>query len=150
MAMISIHNMSFQDLPAIHDINQRSFSQAWSYQAIQDEFFNEFAHYLVAKIKDQAVGFIGAWLVLDEVQITNIAVDPSLRRMGIAKALIDQLIKAMKIRQMAVIYLEVHVSNFAAIELYESFGFTNSGRRKGFYSDGEDAFIMALSLKERS
>ena len=150
MAMISIHKMSLQDLPAIHDINQKSFSQAWSYQAIQDEFNNNFAYYLVAKTKDQVVGFIGAWLVLDEVQITNIAVDPSLRRRGIAKALLQQFIETMKTHQMAVIYLEVRVSNLAAIGLYESFGFTNTGRRKRFYSDGEDAFIMALSISKAS
>lgn len=148
MAMISIHKMNFNDLHAIYDINLKSFSKAWSYQAIQDEFNHEFAHYLVAKIKDQVVGFLGAWLIVDEVQITNIAVDPTLRRKGIAKALLNHLIETMKAQHMAVIYLEVRVSNVAALSLYKSFGFTNTGRRKGFYPDGEDAYIMALSLSK--
>lgn len=150
MAMISIHKLSDADLTAIYDINLRSFSSAWSFKAIEDEFNNELAHYLVAKIDGQVVGFIGAWLILDEVQITNIAVDPNSRCKGVAKALLKQLIETMKAKQMDVIYLEVRVSNQAAIALYESFGFMNAGRRKGFYSNGEDAFIMALPLKETS
>ena len=38
--------------------------------------------------------------------------------------------------------LEVRVSNDVAVKLYSSLGFESVGRRRKFYEDGEDAFIM--------
>lgn len=146
--MISIRNMEESDLEAIHAISVRSFSSPWSLKAIQEEFHHPFAYYLTASQDNTLIAFIGAWLILDEVQITNIAVDPDYRRQGIANVLLRGMIKEMNAKQMAVIYLEVRLSNTAAIRLYESLAFKTTGLRKGFYPDGEDALTMALFLED--
>ncbi|HEX2173789.1 MAG TPA: ribosomal protein S18-alanine N-acetyltransferase [Dehalococcoidia bacterium] len=89
------------------------------------------------------VGYLGLWLMVDEAHITNVAVRDSHRRLGLAHLL---LLAAVDIsRQVAanVLTLEVRVSNQGAQTLYDKFGFTVVGRRKGYYSDNrEDALIM--------
>jgi ribosomal-protein-alanine N-acetyltransferase len=45
------------------------------------------------------------------------------------------------------ITLDVRKSNLPAIHLYQSARFSIIQIRKGFYSNGEDAYLMALDLK---
>ena len=72
----------------------------------------------------------------------NIAVDPDLRRQGIASALLAELY-ARAGDEDAQFTLEVRRSNQAAIELYERDGFRIAGLRRRYYQDnGEDALIM--------
>lgn len=146
MVMASIHNMELKDLEGVHSISGKSFKSPWSLDAIQSEFYNEMAHYLVARQGDETVGFLGTWLVFDEVQITNIAVDPACRRQGIAHLLLDHLLLDMKNKDMSIVFLEVRISNEAAKKLYEAHGFHYSGYRKKFYPDGEDAYLMSRDL----
>ena len=92
---------------------------------------------------EQVVGYVGAYLAVDELSITNVAVFSSYRRCGVA----DGLMKALNLfateRNLYGITLEVRVSNSAAIALYEKNGYEKSGIRKGFYSKPkEDALIM--------
>jgi ribosomal-protein-alanine N-acetyltransferase len=73
--------------------------------------------------------------------LMNIAVDPDLRRRGIARSLIDSMIERAGVD--ANFTLEVRVSNAPAIALYESYGFRSVGTRRRYYQDtGEDAIIM--------
>lgn len=146
MATASIDKMALKDLARVHAISQLSFSAPWSLDAIQQEFYNDMAWYLVARQTGETIGFIGAWLVFDEVQITNIAVDPVWRGQGIAGLLLDRMLADMRAKAMSIVFLEVRVSNAPARKLYESRGFQYAGYRKKFYPDGEDAHIMNLDL----
>ena len=138
--------MEHRDLAAVYEISAKSFAAPWSLPAIEAEYINELAYYLVARTAGITIGFIGAWLVFDEVQITNIAVVPAYRGQGVAKLLLDRLIRDMKARGMSVAFLEVRVSNVAALKLYESFDFIYVGYRKQFYENNEDAHLMSLIL----
>ena len=89
------------------------------------------------------VGYIGAWILSGEGQVTNVAVHPSFRRRGIGEKLFAEFIACGIKRGMTAVTLEVRPSNKAAIALYEKFGLKSVGRRKGYYIDnGEDAEIM--------
>ena len=71
----------------------------------------------------------------------NVAVDPNLRRRGIATALISRVLERVEVD--AQLTLEVRRSNTGAIELYERFGFRSAGVRRRYYQDnGEDAIVM--------
>jgi ribosomal-protein-alanine N-acetyltransferase len=71
----------------------------------------------------------------------NIAVDPALRRRGIATALLEKMLERAGPDESYT--LEVRPSNTVAIALYERFGFRASGTRRRYYQDtGEDAVIM--------
>lgn len=145
--MLSFRNMIPGDLDRIHEIFQASFSHPWSLNAIQEEFFNEAASYLVALLGDKVVGFIGAWLVFDEAQITNIALDPSYRGRGYGHTLLKEFISRLRAQGLALVFLEVRPSNLPARRLYESFNFRMVGLRKNFYQDGEAAILMELDLR---
>lgn len=89
------------------------------------------------------VGFVGSWLLVDELHVTTIAVHPDWRRLGIGRSLLLHLIRAALGRGATAITLEVRASNGPAQRLYEGLGFRLVGRRRGYYSDnGEDALIM--------
>ena len=89
------------------------------------------------------MAYAGLWTIMDEGHITNIAVDPSYRRMGIGSRLMESVIEIAQRSKLRGLTLEVRVSNTEAISMYKRFGFKIEGLRKNYYSDThEDAFIM--------
>lgn len=69
------------------------------------------------------------------------------RRQGHARLLMEQLVALVATRECPAITLEVRASNNAAINLYESFGFTRKAMRKGYYANPpEDALVLTLSV----
>ena len=92
------------------------------------------------------VGYLGLWLMIDEAHITNIAIRDTHRRRGLAHLLLLAAVDLSRQVAANVLTLEVRVSNHGAQALYEKFGFTVVGRRKGYYSDNrEDALIMTTA-----
>ena len=86
------------------------------------------------------------WFVLDEGQITNIAVHPTKRGLGYGKRIVKDLIQLSADSGMTFMSLECRRSNVVAQNLYHSVGFIDVGFRKRYYSDNnEDALVMALT-----
>ena len=140
---IYIANLGHVD--GICDINSLSFPIPWSRMAVENEIVNENSLYIVAVKDDMVIGYAGTWLILDEGHITNIAVHPNFRSLGIASSLLDELINQCKNYAIHNMTLEVRKSNIPAQNLYKKFGFVEAGIRKNYYSDnGEDAIIMWL------
>ncbi len=80
--------------------------------------------------------------------LISIAVLPEYRRMGIGSALLERTIsRARSEGNIVSVYLEVRISNEPAIRLYEKFGFKKARIIKGYYRDGEDAYVMVLKLR---
>lgn len=90
----------------------------------------------------QPVAYLHYWLVVDEVQVINIATRPEHRRRGHARALLDELMRDARGRGALTASLEVRASNEPAIALYRAYGFELVGRRPRYYDDGEDALLM--------
>ena len=139
---ITIEPMTEKDLLAVSAIEEASFDPPWPLNSFRTDLqYNRLAFYRVAHFEDRLVGYIGAWLVLDEVHITTLAVDQEFRQKGIASALIQLLIDEAVNRGALSMTLEVRPSNKAARAFYKKWGFTIRGRRKRYYPD-EDALIM--------
>lgn len=118
---------------------------AWSEETLKDVVSKDDASYLVACCGDTICGLVGAWISLDEAEITNVAVHPEYRRKGIARALLRELITRGRKNGVKRFVLEVRKSNKKAINLYESMNFEFVGERKDFYSrPKEDACIYEL------
>jgi ribosomal-protein-alanine N-acetyltransferase len=93
------------------------------------------------------LGFALVWRAADELELLDLAVDPAVRRQGIARLLLHTLSDAGRSAGAAVVLLEVRQSNLAALGLYESFGFSRTDVRRAYYSDnGEAAIVMRLNL----
>jgi len=89
-------------------------------------------------------GYLVAWLGGGAGHVGNLAVAPELRRRGVARMLLQDLLAAARAQGVERITLEVRVSNFAAQGLYRAHGFRLAGLRRGYYRDsGEDALLMA-------
>lgn len=101
---------------------------------------------LVAECDGKCFGYVGAYSVCGETDILTVAVDPSVRRMGIGRKLLDALVDALDPDNDAV-FLEVRESNDAARALYVSLGFVEVGRRRGYYKfPTEDAIMYKKEL----
>ena len=147
MADIIISHHKWSDLEVIAEIENVSINPPWSYKAICDFADYDTSRILVARIGDEVVGYITYSVVLDEVQIANVATHPEHRRKGIGEKLLKHLYDEVKAENMFVITLEVRVSNEPAVKLYSKCGYSEVGRRKNYYKNPtEDAILMNLSL----
>lgn len=141
--MLIYREVQKKDIASIVRIENIAFSQPWSKKGIADFLKQNNSIMLVAEEFGKIVGYVGLYYVLDEANITNIAVLPGYRRIGVGENLIRYLIDEVKKRDIRGITLEVRESNEAAINLYSKLGFDSIGIRKKFYEKPvEDAIIM--------
>ena len=145
---MEIRLATIDDAQAIYAIEQQSFSVPWSLESVFGELEGA-SNKLYMVICEEIVGYAGVWLVYDEGQITNIAIIPSARGKGYGSKLTKQLIDECLTRGMKEIFLEVRISNLAALAMYRNLGFSVKGIRKDYYSEPtEDAYIMSLVSEE--
>ncbi len=142
--------MKLSDLAAIMQVETLSFSDPWSESSFVDELTaNDLAYYIVPVVGGKVVGYAGMWVVLEEAQITNIAVHPDFRGQGIGKATLYYLMELAKQLGACKMTLEVRESNTTAQYLYGLQGFTVTGKRPKYYPDnGEDAILMDVKLTD--
>ncbi|MDX2493349.1 MAG: ribosomal protein S18-alanine N-acetyltransferase [Desulfuromusa sp.] len=137
-----IRSISESDLDAVVQIEQDCYPHPWSLQQFFQELENPVASILICEIEDKIVGYICYWLIVGEMQILNVATAPQVRRKGVAAQLLEQAFKRCVSANLLSAWLEVRAANQAAITLYQRHGFKQSGIRKSYYRDGEDAIIM--------
>ena len=148
--MIVIRTMSERDSSAVWELEKKCFSVPWSEESIRAMFSEKGYWNLTARDDGSLVGYIGMKAVLDEADITNVAVDPDRRRQGIGKMLLRELLAKAGDMGIRRIFLEVRVSNTAARALYEQAGFRTVDVRKNYYEKPkEDAYIMVWENGER-
>lgn len=139
---------NIKDVQQIYAVESQCFSQPWNLEAFYHELTkNRFALYLVIEIGNRIIGYCGAWIIIDEAHITNIAVLPQYRGKKLGEALLRNMMN--KARQMGALTmtLEVRVSNTIAQSLYRKLGFVNGSIRKNYYTDNqEDALVMWVKL----
>lgn len=141
---IIIGKMTIEDIEEVLVIENLCFTLPWTRQSFVDEISqNNHAHYHIIKHSKKTIGYSGLWKVLDEGHITNIAIHPDYRRMGMASKLLNHMLDYCVNQQISSLTLEVRASNIAAQNLYKKYGFVEAGIRKAYYSDNkEDAIIM--------
>lgn len=140
---MQIRDMREEDLEQVCAIENQIFSKPWSESDFLSSIRNPQHIYLVAEDKGTIMGYCGMWGIAGEGQITNVAVDPSFRRQGVAKRLFHVFLERGEQDGLTAFTLEVRTSNLPAIQLYRKFGFEDAGIRKDFYeAPKEDALIM--------
>ena len=141
---VKIRRMGPEDAPAVAAIEAATFARPWSEDAFRQEMErNPVARYLVAERDGRIIGYAGAWIVLDESHITNVAVAEDERGKGIGQRLTEKLLWYLSNLGATYATLEVRVSNERAQHVYAKLGFVKVGKRKKYYEDnGEDALLM--------
>jgi len=103
--------------------------------------------FLVADGRGTVLGYAIAHGAADEAEILNVGVAPAHRRQGVGRALVEQLLAALRDAGARVVYLEVRASNVIARRLYESMGFQEVARRARYYRRPvEDAVILRAAI----
>lgn len=126
----------------VAELERLCFSDPWSEKALLDSLSSPFAHFKVYE-EDGVAGYIGFYAVSGEGSITNVAVHPDKRGLGIGETLVREIVKDGEKLSLEFITLEVRASNTPARRLYEKCGFQDMGMRRAFYSKPtEDAVIM--------
>jgi len=129
------------DLVDILSIEKKVFKHPWSKEQLSWELNSQpAAENYVMIARGNMIGYLFSHVVDDDVQILNIAIDIPFQHKGYGEQLLSYFLNQFNTDSS--IHLEVRKSNFPAINLYLKFGFHETGTRKGYYSDGEDAIIM--------
>jgi len=140
---VTFRRIGYADLPAILSIERRSFPAPWSLAMFVLEVSKPSGVCIAAVAGDEIIGYLVCSRYADVFHLMNVAVDPDLRRLGVAARMVERMLDEAGRDERYT--LEVRVSNHAAIAMYEKLGFRRAGRRRRYYSDnGEDAMIMWL------
>ena len=146
---ICITNMKKEHIPEAAMIEAMSFSLPWSENAFEESLSYDHTIFLVAVLKgtDKVAGYIGMYKVFNEGEITNVAVHPKYRGMGIGTKLMESVIRQAEKNNIKDIILEVRQSNSEAIRLYEKNGFKKIKKKKNFYEKPvEDGIVMHFKV----
>jgi [ribosomal protein S18]-alanine N-acetyltransferase len=141
-APLDVRRLTYADLPQVIAIERRAFPTPWSLAMFVLELSKPGGVCLAARRDGTLVGYLICSRYDTVWHVMNVAVDPDLRRTGIATTLLLELLERVGDDD-ARFTLEVRTSNHPAIALYERFGFRAAGTRRRYYQDnGEDALIM--------
>lgn len=144
---VIIKPLAKKDIDKAADIEKACFNAPWSYNQLAESLSMPDNLFLGAFSKDELVGYIGFYKVMDEGFVTNLAVKPYYRRKGIGRALLCRLIDECTSLKIRLITLEARESNRAALSLYMAEGFEVCGKRRGFYKNPvEDAVLLCRKI----
>ncbi len=145
--MLEIRDMTFDDIDEVVAIEKENFSTPWDENGFFSFMIRQGTAFICAVEDGHIVGYGGMVTAADEGDITNVSVSQHKRQGGVGTALVSRLLE--KGTQMGIkkLFLEVRVSNDAAIHLYEKLGFTAISKRKDYYrAPIEDASVMIKEL----
>ena len=98
--------------------------------------------------KSQVIGYMGLRLQSADAHISTIAVHPDWRRKGLGELLLLAAMEKALELGVSVVTLEVRLSNRVAQHLYRKYGFRFAGVHRGYYRDGEDAWLMEVKVEQ--
>lgn len=138
--------MNDENIYSVKQIEDECFSNPWSFESLKIELSKVGACFYVAE-DNEAMGYVGFNMVLDEGYIANLAVREKYRRQGVASLLLEKVIETAEENDLSFVSLEVRESNTSAINLYNKFGFVQQGVRKNFYRNPtENGLILTKFL----
>lgn len=144
-----IEPMKYEDLDQVLEIENACFDDPWTRKYFEDELNNtELCRLFVDRQDDEIVAFGSIWLMFENCDIVNIAVKPEYQRKGLGQSMLDRLIYEAKANECEYVHLEVRYNNDPALNLYRKNGFEKVRVRKGYYSNGDDAYDMIRTVDE--
>ena len=144
---MTVRDWRYEDILKISELEKEIFSgEAWSYKTLATAFKAPAFLGVLCEDGGEIAGYGGVSIAADSADIGNIAVAENYRRGGIGTLLLQKLCEKVKERGAEKVFLEVRVSNSAAIQLYLKNGFVGAYARTRYYPDGEDCLVMVKKL----
>ena len=149
---IAYRMITVSDIDAATQLERASFADPWPRSAFEEIVDKPDADYYVAEDEEcgRLVGGCVVFRILDEGDITNVAVAAGYRNHGIATGLLQYAIAHNESLGIKDFTLEVRVSNAAAIRSYEKCGFESAGIRPGFYDHPKEDGLIMWRYREES
>ena len=147
---LSLRPATTEDLAKVLEIERQVHVAPWTEEHFLAELTKPYSHFLVLTDDEtdlEVAGYIVFWTLFDEGQIMNVVVGTRFRGLGLAKTMIRKAASIAEKKGLKQIVLEVRKSNLPAVQLYQKLNFSITHIRKGFYSNGEDAYQMTLPLQ---
>lgn len=148
---LTIRPMVREDVPAVMQIEQSCYSHPWSAGIFRDCLRIGY-RCLVLTDGDRLCGYAIYSVALDEAHLLNLCICRSQRGAGLASLLLEHVSAEVTVAGADRLFLEVRPSNRAAIRLYRRSGFSQVGRRPGYYpaeTGREDALVLVRDLDGR-
>ncbi|TBW36476.1 GNAT family N-acetyltransferase [Siculibacillus lacustris] len=142
-----------EDTRRLAEIHAAAFpGAAWSAEDLSALLREEPVFGLVARRANvfgtrAPVGFVLARAVAGEAEILTVAVDPAHRRRGVARGLMEQVLRRLYRERIEAVFLEVDAGNVAAVALYRRLAFAKVGERRGYYAQGSVPGATALVMR---
>ena len=158
MNWLRLRTMREDDLPWVVALERDAQEIPWSEKSFREALAAGYACWVAEVLSGddpttaaaEPVGFLILLLVAGEAEILNLAIDPAHRGRGLGREMLEAALDEARERGAARVWLEVRVSNQAAIALYQRSGFTIVARRRGYYATREgareDALVMQREL----
>ncbi len=140
---IEVRPLRVKDFEAWFTLQHEAMADPLTQRGIKSEYQSKRSLRLGGWVDDRLIGVFLGWLVVDELQVIQIATHVDARRSGVGNALLSQALSEACSRGARRATLEVRQSNTPAIALYRHHGFIDDGIRRRFYADGESALLMS-------
>lgn len=143
---IRIRVANINDADLLANLNAASLIEPWDAKFFLGVLEHQGGLGLIAEAHGVPVGFVLVRSTIDETEVLALAVSMAFRRNGIGRRLLRMAAEKVAAGGSAKLFLEVASNNAPAQKLYESQGFQKVGRRKAYYSNGQDAVVLQVPL----
>jgi [ribosomal protein S18]-alanine N-acetyltransferase len=144
-----LHPLHPSHLPQVLAIERRAYAHPWSEGIFNDCCRAGYSSWVLTNTLGEVLAYALMSMAVGEAHILNLCVAPEHRRQGLARVLLDHLLRLARNANTTLVLLEVRKSNKAAQQLYEGYGFQRLHVRKAYYPGAgtrEDAIVMGLDL----
>lgn len=142
--------MDEEDLPWVFEVERQCYPLPWSQEGLRQALHSG-RGFVFCDQAGTPLGYCFVQAVADEVSLLNFTVKPQWQGQGVGRKALQALLQYLRQQgRFQQLFLEVRVSNRAALRLYQSAGFNEVGMRRNYYrnADGsrEDAIVMAYTF----
>ncbi len=144
----TLRPMSAADIETVHQLESSTNSHPWTIGILQNSLKTGDNCWLLES-QGALAGYGVTMVAAGEGTILNIAIAPGFQKQGLGHKLLEFLVTDAHKRGAEMMFLEVRVSNYRAIDLYQENDFAEVGIRRNYYpsaNGGEDAIVMMRDL----
>lgn len=137
------------DLDEVTSVEREASQFPWNRALFADSLHAGYSSWVLRR-DGQLVGHAVLLAVLDESHLLVISIRPAWQGQGLGSQLLEYVTERARFAGATQMFLEVRASNRVAQTMYSRHGFTEIGRRRGYYPDAdglrEDALVMRREL----